>query len=250
MNIVDILIVGLILLGALQGYRKGLIIGLAQFAGSIIGFLVASFEYIKVLKWFEQFFPLQSWLEPVIYQLIGPSLQTQTGTMTQQSIEKIINMLPLELRNSLMGSNILGGQSTASMTQGYIEQATHSVSSFITEKILALLAFVFVYFVVVVIIQVIINILLAPLGIFGGAVNRGGGLLFGGLSAFFILVVISGVFLPILKIDTQSSGLILIQHSFFLPYLLQTFRILSQAFSLQISKELQASINLLKGFSL
>lgn len=250
MNIVDILIMGLILLGALQGYRKGLIMGLAQFAGSIIGFLVASLEYAKVLKWLEQFFPFQSWLEPVIYRLIVPAFQTQAGTITQLSIEKILKMLPPELRNSLEVNNILGVQSATSMTKAYAEQVTHGIAGFITDKVLTLLAFALVYFVIVVIIQVLITILLAPLGIFGGAANRGGGLLFGGLFAFSILVVASGVFSPMLKLDTQSPSLLLIQHSFFLPYLLQTFQFLSQALSLQISKELQTPFNLLKGFSL
>ncbi len=250
MNIIDILIVGLILLGALQGYRKGLITGLAQFAGSIIGFLVASREYLKVLKWLEQFFPFQSWLEPVIYRLIAPSFQAQAGTVTQQSFEKIFKLLPSELLNSLAGINIPGMQSTSSLTKGYVEQATHNIASFITEKVLALLAFVMVYFVIVLIIQVLINILLAPLGIFGGAANRGGGLLFGGLFAFSILVVISGVLMPILKIETESPGILLIQNSFFLPYLFQMFQFLSQALSLQVSKELQTTFNLFKGFSL
>ncbi|MFZ3103024.1 MAG: CvpA family protein [Desulfitobacteriaceae bacterium] len=250
MNIVDILIMGLILLGALQGYRKGLITGLAQFAGSIIGFLVASLEYIKVLKWLEQFFPFQRWLEPVIYRLIGSSLQTQAGSIPQQSIENLLKMLPPELRSYLAGNNILGVQSATLMTKGYVEQAIHGIAGFITEKVLALLAFALVFLVIVVLIQALITILLAPLGIFGGAANRGGGLLFGGLFAFSILVVISGVFSPMLMLDTQIPGLLFIQHSFFQPYLLQTFQFLSQSLSLQISKELQTPFNLLKGFSL
>ena len=249
MNIVDVLIGGLILLGALQGYRKGLLTGLAQFVGSIIGFLVASVEYIKVLNWFETIYPIQRWLEPVIYRLLGPSLQAQTESMSQQSIDKILGMLPPALRNTLAGSNISGLLSTTTTTKGFLEQITHNLSGLLTEKILNLLSFALIYFGVAILIQVLVAVFLAPLGIFGGALNRGGGLLFGGLSAFFTLVVIGGVLSPILKIDTQNTAFLLVQHSFFLPYMLQTFQILSQAFSLQISKELQVPLNLLKGFS-
>jgi uncharacterized membrane protein required for colicin V production len=245
MNVIDILILVVMILSALQGYRKGLITGLGQFAGIIIGFFVASLEYMNVLRWLEQLFSLQSWLEPVIYKLVLPSLQSQTGTITQQSIEKLLEMIPAELRNSLASSNIIEG-SAATMTQGYIEQASRNISGFLTEKILALLAFVLVFFIIVIIVQIIVTILFVPLGIFRGVVNRGGGLLFGGLCAFLSLAVISGIFLPIFKIDTQSSGLMLIQQSYFLPYLLQTFQMLCQVFSLQLE---QASLNVLKSFS-
>jgi uncharacterized membrane protein required for colicin V production len=233
MNVVDILILVLIVLGAFQGYHKGLITGLGQLAGILIGFLVASLEYINVLKWFEQYFPLQSWLEPIINKLVLPSLQSQTGTITQQSIEQLLEMLPVELRNSL-ASGIQGSATT--MTQGYIELVAKNISSFLTEKILALMAFVLVFFIIIVIVQIIVTILFAPFGIFKGVVNRGGGVLFGGLCAFLSLAVISGIFLPIFKLDTQSSGIMLIQQSFFLPYLLQTFKMLSQIFSLQLDQ--------------
>jgi Colicin V production protein. len=245
MNVIDILILVVILISAWQGYSKGLITGLGKFVGIIIGFLVASLEYLNVLKWLEQIFPLQSLLQPVINKLVLPSLQSQTGVITQQSIDKLIAMLPAELRNFLASSNIIEG-SAATMTQGYIEQVSQNVSGFLTEKILALLAFVLVFFVIVIIVQIIVTALFAPFGIFKGAVNRGGGLLFGGLCAFLSLAVISGIFLPVFKIDTQNSGLMLIQQSFFLPYLLQTFQMLSQVFSLQLE---QASFNFIKSFS-
>lgn len=244
MNVIDIVILVVIVLSALQGYRKGLIIGLGQFVGIIIGFLVASLEYANVLKWLEQTFPLQSWLEPVIYKLVLPSLQSQTETLTQQSIERFLEIIPAELRNSFVSGNMIEG-SAATMTQGYIEQAARNISGFLTEKILALLAFVLVFFVIMIIAQIIITILFAPFGIFKGAVNRGGGLLFGGLCAFLSLAVISGIFLPIIKLDAQNSGLMLMQQSIFLPYLFQTFQMLSQVFSLQIE---QTSLNAVKSF--
>ncbi|MDD2233338.1 MAG: CvpA family protein [Desulfitobacteriaceae bacterium] len=242
MNVIDILILVVIVLSALQGYRKGLINGLGQFAGIIIGFFVASLEYINVLKWLEQTFPLQRWLEPQVYKLVLPSLQSQTGTITQQSIERLLEIIPAELRNSFASGNLIEG-SAATITQSYIEQAARNISGLLTEKILALLTFVLILLVIIAIVRIIVTILFAPLGIFKGVVNRGGGLLFGGLCAFLSLAVISGIFLPIIKLDVQNSGLMLLQQSIFLPYLLQTFQMLSQVFSLQL---VQTSLNIIK----
>jgi uncharacterized membrane protein required for colicin V production len=244
MNVIDILILVVIVLSALQGYRKGLITGLGQFVGIIIGFFVASLEYINVLKWLEQTLPLQRWLEPQIYKLVLPSLQSGTGTTTQQSIDRLFEMIPAELLNSFASGNMLEG-SAATITQSYIEQAARNISGYLTEKILALLAFVLIFLVIIAIAQIIVTILFAPLGIFKGVVNRGGGLLFGGLCAFLSLAVISGILLPIIKLDAQNSGLMLIQQSVFLPYLFQAFQMLSQVFSLQLE---QTSLNVINCF--
>ncbi|HWQ72414.1 MAG TPA: CvpA family protein [Desulfitobacteriaceae bacterium] len=245
MNVIDILILVLIVFGALQGYHKGLINGLAQFAGIIIGFFVASLEYLNVLKWLEQLFPLHSWLEPVINKLILPSLQSQTGAITQQSLAQLLAMLPAGLRDALVSGKIIEGPAPT-VANGYLEQAAQNISAYLTDRILALLAFVLVFFVIVIIVQIIITILFAPFRIFDGTINRGGGLLFGGLYAFLSLAVISGIFLPLFKLDTQNSGLMLIQQSYFLPYLLQTFQLLSEFFSLQLE---EATLNVLKSFS-
>ena len=239
MNTSDVLILVLILLGALHGYRKGLITGLAQFAGIIIGSLVASMEYLRVMQWLKQFLPLQTWLESGAYKLVLPSLQEKAGAMTQQGLAKFLEALPPDMKHYLVASNMLGEQPAATLTQGYLENIAHSIAAYISDKILVLLAFILILFLVALIIQVLITVLFVPLKIFRGAVDRVGGMIFGALGAFLTLAIISGLLLPVIELETPSRGLLLLQRSFFLPYLLQTFQYLREIFSFQMGQDLQ-----------
>jgi uncharacterized membrane protein required for colicin V production len=245
MNTYDILMLAFILLGALHGYRKGLLTGLAQIGGVIIGFFIASMLYLQAMNWLKQFLPLQTWLESFIYKLILPSLQVRSGVMTQQGLDKFLTTLPPDLKHYLAASNVLGGQPTANVTQGYLENIAHSISVFISDKILALLAFVLILFAVAILIQALVNILFAPLGIFRGTLNRVGGTIFGIIGTFLILAVISGIILPLMELNTQSSGLLMLQRSFLLPYLLQTFQMLREMLSLPANQDIQASLGFL-----
>ncbi|HWQ89455.1 MAG TPA: hypothetical protein VN374_05735, partial [Desulfitobacteriaceae bacterium] len=228
------------------GYRRGLITGLAQIVGIIIGFLVASMEYLSVMPWLKQFLPLQTWLESLVYKLVLPSFQNQAGAVTQQGLDKFLEALPTDVKHYLAASNMLGGQPAATLTQSYLENIAHSIATYISDKILALLAFILVLFVVAIIITALINILFVPLKIFRGPVKRVGGIIFGGLSAFLILAILSGLLLPVIELNTQSSGLLLLQRSFFLPYLLQTFQLLRELFYLQLGQDLQTTFSFLQ----
>ena len=90
MNLIDVLILGFILLGALHGYQRGLITSIINFLSSIVGFVVASWEYMVALHWAEQYFPLQQWLEPVIYRIMLPAVQSKASTLQQQALGNIL----------------------------------------------------------------------------------------------------------------------------------------------------------------
>jgi len=242
MNLIDVLILGLILLGALLGYQRGLITSVVNFLSSIVGFLVASWEYLNALHWAEQYFPLQQWLEPVIYRAILPSVQSKASTLQQQALGDILGALPLEWRNIFTSLSLPSVQ----MPQ-VIEQATHRLAGMLTEKILGLIAFGCVFFVVVVLIQLVVAILLRPFGNWGGAFNRGGGLLFGGLSALIALAVLAGLFSPLLKLGVGGNINDLIQNSNTFPYLVGIFQALDQAFSAQLSQKLLEPLSQGKG---
>ncbi|MDR3600200.1 MAG: CvpA family protein [Desulfosporosinus sp.] len=242
MNLIDVLILGFVLLGALHGYQRGLITSIVNFLSSIVGFVVASWEYMVALHWAEQYFSLQSWLEPVIYRAILPSVQSKASSLQQQALGNILGALPPEWSNIFASLNLDGVQ----MPQA-IEQVTHRLAGTLAERILSLIAFVCVFFVVVMVIQLLVAILLRSFGSWGGAFNRGGGLLFGGLSALIGLAVLAGVCSPLLKLGAGGSIPDLIQNSSFYPYLVGIFQALDQAFSAQLSQKLLEPLSLGKG---
>ena len=231
MNLIDILILGLVLLGALHGYQRGLIASIINFLSSIVGFIIASWKYMFALRWVEQYFPLQQWLEPVIYKAILPAVQSKASSLQNQTLSSILGALPSEWRNSI--DNLSGVQVPET-----IEQVTHSLAGMFTEGILSLIAFGCVFYIVVFIIQLLFSILLRPFGSWGGSLNRGGGLLFGGLSAIIGMSVVAGLFSPLLQLGVGGSFNALVQSSSFYPYLVEIFRVLDQAFAAQINQKL------------
>lgn len=242
MNLIDVLILGFILLGALYGYQRGLITSIVNLLSSIVGFVVASWEYMAALQWTEQYFPLQRWVEPVIYRAVLPSVQSKASSLQQQALGNILGALPPEWRSIFASLNLPGVQ----MPQA-IEQVTHRLAGMLTERILSLIAFGCVFVVVVVLIQLLVAILLRPFGSWGGSFNRGGGLMFGGLSALIGLAVLAGLFSPLLELGVGGSINDLIQNSNFYPYLVGVFNALDQAFSAQLSQKLLEPLSLGKG---
>ncbi|HEY8911468.1 MAG TPA: CvpA family protein [Desulfosporosinus sp.] len=231
MNLIDILILGFILLGALHGYQKGLISSIVNLLSSIVGFLIASWQYMAALRWAEQYFPLQQWVEPVVYKALLPAVQSKASSLQHQALGNILGALPPEWQN------LLGDLSGAQIPQA-LEQVTHRLAGMFTESILGLFAFACVFYIVVFIMQLLFSILLRPFGSWGGSLNRGGGLLFGGLSALIGMSVMAGLFSPLLQLGVGGSFNALIQSSSFYPYLLGIFRVLDQVFAAQLSQKL------------
>lgn len=231
MNIIDIVILGLILFGALRGYQNGLLSSIVSFLSYIVGFLVASWKYMDALHWVEQYFPLQQWLEPVVYRAILPAVQSKASSLQDQSLGGILGALPQEWRS--LFENLSG----VPMPQA-IEQLTHRLAGLFTERILGLIAFACVFYLVVFIVQLIFSIFLSSFGSLGGSLNRLGGLLFGGLGALIGLSVLAGLFSPLLPLGIGGSFNALIQSSTVYPYLVEIFRELSQVLATQLNQRL------------
>ena len=240
MNLIDILILGFILLGALRGYQRGLIASIVNLLSNIAGFIVASWKYMVALRWAEQYFPFQQWLEPVIYRAIRPTVQTKASTLQDPTLANILGSLPSELRS--LFENLSGVQ----MPQA-IEQVTHRLAGLFTERILSLIAFACVFYFVVFIIQLIFSVLFRPFGNWGGSLNREGGLVFGGLSALIGLCVMAGLFSPLLQLGVGGSINALIQSSTFYPHLVEIFNVLARVFAAQLSQKLLGPLLLSQG---
>lgn len=242
MNLLDVLIVGFILFGALHGYRRGLISSIVNFFGWIIGFLVASWQYLNALRWLEQYLPLQQWLEPVIYRALLPSVESKASALQQQVLGNIWALLPEEWRNSLPTLNITGTEIPQT-----IEQMTHQLATTITDSILCLFAFGLVYYAVVLLIQLLVSFFLRPFGGWNGSFNRGGGLVLGGLSSLVGLSVLAGILSPLVQISLNESFKELVQNSTLYPYLVYTFNALDQLLAAQLREKLMEPFSSGKG---
>ncbi|SDG78835.1 CvpA family protein [Desulfosporosinus hippei] len=242
MNLVDVLIIGFILFGALHGYQKGLITSIVNFFIWLVGFLVASWKYVAVLSLAEQYFPLRQWIEPMIYRVLLPTVESKAETLQQQVLGNILGIIPEEWRGFFPFSDL----SSTQMPQT-LEQVTHSLAGTITESILSLFAFGFVFYFVVLCIQILVAILLRPLGSWSGSFNRGGGLLFGGLGSLIGLSVLAGLLSPFLNIGANDGFMELVLNSYLYPHLIQTFNLLDQMFSAQLKEKLLEPLSMGKG---
>lgn len=242
MNFIDVLIIGFVLLGALHGYQRGLLTSVANFLSSIVAFLVAVWQYKAALRWAQQYFPLQQWLEPVVYRAVLPLVQSKADLLQQQFLENILGLMPLELRSSFPTPNL----PSVPFPQT-IEQVSHGLASMFTEHILNLIAFGVVFYVVLILVQLGFSILLSPFGGRNGFLNRGGGLLFGGLSSVIGLAVLAGLFFPLMNLGVGGSFNALIQTSYLYPYLVEVFNLLDQLFSAHLQQNLLDPLSLDKG---
>lgn len=241
MNIFDILILVFVILGALEGYRRGIISGLISFGASLLGFIFAAKEYIKVLGWLDQYTPLRQWLEPIIYKMVLPSVEAQAQATQQQTLDRILAVIPQELRN-LLGSEAAPDFQT--YTQNAIQGIAENMTGVFTESVMKILAFVLTYTLILLILNALTALILAPVQRITGTLNRGGGFILGGLGAFIGLSVFVGFIAPLITLAGQDTpwGLLLEAQTY--PLLVQTFDTLVRVFRLNLDQALSIPLDL------
>ncbi|CAA7599794.1 Colicin V production, CvpA [Acididesulfobacillus acetoxydans] len=228
MNIIDVLIIGLILLGALKGYRQGLLGGAVNLIGTLLGFLIASFRYQAVLAWIERYFPVHNWLEPFVYRVVWSQIQSQAQTPDGGVLPKILGGFSA-LFKSFPGTT--GLSSLQSVSRGVLVQAAQNLSTVITDNLLRLMAFGLVFYAVVLLVHLGAGLLL-PLLPLGGTLNHGAGLILGGLTAAVVLAVLAGLLSPFLTLGAGPEVAVM-KNSYFYPLLVRIFQGLDRMFSLQ-----------------
>lgn len=233
MNIFDILVLGIVLLGALQGYRKGLISGLVSLVGHILGLVLAAKEYLKVLSWMDQNTPIRNWIEPAIYKLILPSIESKAQLTGQQTLERILSMFPKEIRDLIGNGNTPDFQA---YTQTAIQTVAHNFSGLVTDNLLKIIAFGLTYSVIVLAVEILTSLILSPFGLFSGTVNRGGGFLVGALGSFVGLAVFVGLISPLITFAGTDSVWGLLPRSQSYTYLVQTFNYLGDILRLNLDQ--------------
>ncbi|SHN69526.1 CvpA family protein [Desulfitobacterium chlororespirans] len=241
MNSFDMLILAIVLIGAIQGYRKGLISGLISLGGSILGLVLAAKNYPILLQWLEQNTPLRDWLETVMYQRMLPSVQAKAAMIQEETLDKILSMFPEEFKDILSGSNLPDMQIyTDSVMQSIAQNFTQAFA----DNALKIISFALIYFGVILLVEIVSAILLAPLGLLTTTINGGGGFIVGGLVTFLGLAIFVGLFSPLITMANPDETIGFFENSTLYPYLKETFAYLGELLRFNIEQGLKWPLDL------
>ncbi|MCM1565986.1 MAG: CvpA family protein [Dehalobacter sp. 4CP] len=200
MNTFDYVMLALLVLGGLIGFRKGLITGLSRFIGKIAAIGIAVFFYKPFLNLLEPVLGLEAKLEP-----------------------KIGNFLTKIAESKASGTDPYGAAD--SIRQSMIGQAT----PVLTDYVLKIGAVLLLFILAACIINLIIALVITPIAKNLSFINRGGGLLFGLLSTFVVISLVLGLFSPLLS--TGDSGLLKTGSSLLYPWFMQGYDLILSGIS-------------------
>jgi uncharacterized membrane protein required for colicin V production len=234
MNIIDVLMIGLICLGALWGYKKGLISGVLNLIGTIAGFIIAAMGYAPLAAWAENHLQVKAWLEPIFSRLIESVLAVQVQANNHTLLESLMKLFPPQVW-SILGDDAAG--SLNSVTQNALQQVAQKLAETLTAYFLNLVAFAVIFLVIVLLAHIVAWLILKPLGILGGAVNRGGGFILGAVSILLILVVLAGLFSPLVLLEFGGTIGNLLRESLLYPYLFKLFLWVASCLNIQIEPQ-------------
>ncbi len=216
MNIFDIIILVLLLFGGIAGFQRGLITGLARFAGKIASIAIAVLFHQDFLNWLEPRFGIRENIQPHISSFLSKIIKSQTPV----SASKV---------------------NTDAMIQPVVGEAT----IILTDYALKVISLLVLFFLVGFMLNLIITLVITPLAKSLGFVNRGGGLAFGLLSAGIVLCLVVGLIEPFLS--SLSTGLSRVNDSLFYPWLMQGYDIILGVVSTFVGDIIT---NPLEGFSI
>ncbi|NMA69542.1 MAG: CvpA family protein [Desulfitobacterium sp.] len=241
MNPFDILIFIIILFGAIQGFRKGLISGIISLGCNIIGLILAARNYQLVKVWLETKTSLNIWIEKVIYGRVLSLVEKRAGESQEQALESIFSILPKEFAAFLEDFQLPDLQLYSS---GVLETIARTFTQSLTSSIMSIISFFLIFIIVIIIGEIIASIILSTLGTFKRTINRGGGFLVGGLVSFLGLAIFFGLLSPIISFITSNGGLESVRTSIIYPHLLNSFTLIQEFLQLNLLENLALPLDL------
>jgi uncharacterized membrane protein required for colicin V production len=184
-----------LLFGGIAGFQKGLITGLARFAGKITAIAVAVIFHKQFLNAVDPLLGVRRMVEPQIAAFLAKVIEKKASA---------------------------GGPfNSHSVLQPVINDATIALTDYILKIGSLLLLFILVTIIINIIIALVINPLAKSLGF----VNRGGGLVFGILGVVVGVCLVIGLLSPFLT--TISPGVLKINNSLIYPWIMDGYKMLS-----------------------
>lgn len=205
MNIVDLLIILILLFGALNGYRKGLLGSLVGLCSSLIAIVVAFKSYGLLSLWFDDKFQLSYKVKLFLQEHINLPQAVSNFSLDNihppdlaQAVSSLD--LPLQLKEHLI--LYLQGLDTSLQLQGYLGDIFHD---FLTGIVVKGLAFLIIYLLIskgLIFISALFRQLTKDT--FLQTCDQWGGLFVGLLLTVLTITIFTGVLIPLLNV----SGLV------------------------------------------
>ena len=210
MNLVDFLIILLLLLGVINGYRKGFFGTLVGIFSSICGLLAAYHYYPVLIQWADEKFGIVAILDGYFKEhLVLPQVvnQFKVDSLNLPRLNEVLNLvqLPPSLHAQLL-SYIDKIQATLTLptSLGLGEVIHQFLATIITNAI----AFVLIWFIV----DMLINLIATALtrltnGTVLGGINHLGGMAMGFVLTIFTLTILIGLISPLFHLaDVVESS--------------------------------------------
>ena len=236
-NLIDLLIIVFLILGAISGYRQGLIGGLAGLAAGIVGFIAALNYYLTLAGWFNLHYQIQAGIQAYLKaHFVLPSYINQLRldrplTELSGTLDKL--SLPVEFKAQLITYiKSLGPSLQAQTALG------DAIYQFLATLVVNALAFFLIWLCTYIVIMLVTHILLKITErTFISGLDHGIGLLLGLALQIIGLAILFGLLTPILQLSSFESTSLLgklpkaLGDSQLVPYFQDIFQILSMKLS-------------------
>lgn len=234
MNLADVIIIVLLILGAIGGYRKGLLASVLGFVGSLFGFFMAYRFYPVLSLWIEnqfglkeklfQFFKANLVLPQVVSNFnINKPLAELTSVLDKLTIPDNLKAYLLQYLQLPAPTNPASGAVLGDV-----------INHFLSTVLINGLAFLAIWLAVDLVIKLI---LVSFTGIFGdtgiGMLNKVGGLIAGTFFTIFTLTIIIGLLQPLTALASLSASAFwknmgkALGESMLVPYFASLFTVLA-----------------------
>ena len=234
MNIVDLVIMVLIALGAVTGYRRGLIESLAGLFSNIIGFFVALKYYSSLILWANTYLDMKLSLQTYFQKhliLPAPLMQLKLEKVPLPEIGNYLDKinLPVILKAQL-------AQYIQSLEVGMLTQAVLGdvIYQYLANAIINAGAFILIWLSVNILIMLIVGMVRSITNnTVIASFDHGAGLLIGTALTAFTLTIVIGLVSPLLQVTNLAEPTLFsavfktMGESRLLPYFLNTFNLLT-----------------------
>ncbi len=189
----DIIIIVLVVLSGVAGFRKGLITGMSRFIGRIAAIAIAFVFHKQFFNLADAIFSVRESVEPIIGNFI----------------------------TQLLESSISSG--TYSNTETLLQTGADQLTIVLTNYILSIGSVLILFILASLIIDLIIALVISPLAKNLSFINKGGGFAFGILSSFIVLCLIVGLITPFLT--TAGPSVLELNDSILYPWMVQGYEL-------------------------
>lgn len=235
MNIVDLVIIVLIALGAATGYRRGLLESLAGLISSIIGFFVAIKYYSLLAAWVNSYFAVTQNLQAFFQaHLVLPAslMQIRLDKVPLPELSSYLDKVNLP---EILQAQLL--EYIPSLGAGFLAQAKlgEVIYQFLATAVINAGAFLLICFFVNMLIMLLVAVIRRITNnTVIASFDRGAGLLIGVVLTGFTLTIFIGLINPLLQVTNLAEPTLFsavfktMGESQLLPYFLSTFNLMTE----------------------